>query len=103
MPKNVVYGEVPSKNCAACHKKAYELLTASKAKHKSLECVFCHQAKHKMIPKCQDCHGSPHPAGIMAKFTKCADCHNIAHDLNNWTQAVKEEAPKEMPKKKKRQ
>jgi hypothetical protein len=37
-----------------------------------------------MVPKCQDCHGVPHAAGIMSKFPKCGDCHGIAHDLNNW-------------------
>jgi hypothetical protein len=47
-----------------------------------------------MVPKCQDCHGSPHPAGIMAKFPKCGECHNIAHDLNNWTVASVQETPK---------
>jgi hypothetical protein len=85
MPKTVAYaGDTPSKHCAACHTKAYSLLVASKAKHKTLLCVTCHQEKHKMVPKCQDCHGVPHAAGIMTKFPKCGDCHGIAHDLNNW-------------------
>lgn len=85
MPKNVAYNEkIPSKDCAACHKKAYELLTASKFKHKSLSCVACHQAKHKMVPQCQSCHGTPHPAGMLAQFPKCGFCHSIAHDLNNY-------------------
>lgn len=84
-PKNVTYGsDTPSKQCGACHSKALSLLNASKAKHKSLLCVTCHQEKHKMVPKCQDCHGVPHAAGIMSKFPKCGDCHGIAHDLNNW-------------------
>lgn len=84
-PKNVAYGsDTPSKQCGACHSKALNLLVASKAKHKSLLCVTCHQEKHKMVPKCQDCHGVPHASGIMAKFPKCGDCHGIAHDLNNW-------------------
>jgi hypothetical protein len=84
-PKNVAYAaDTPSKQCGACHSKALGLLSASKAKHKSLLCVTCHQEKHKMVPKCQDCHGVPHAAGIMAKFPKCGDCHGIAHDLNNW-------------------
>ena len=57
-----------------------------------------------MVPKCQDCHSSPHPAGIMSKFPKCGDCHKIAHDLNNWTATETQEAPKptkQTPKKKK--
>jgi hypothetical protein len=88
MPKAVTYaGDMPSKQCAACHAKAFNLLAASKAKHKSLLCVTCHQDKHKMVPKCQDCHGVPHAAGMMSKFPKCSDCHGIAHDLNNFQKA----------------
>lgn len=102
MPKVVTYAsDVPSKDCAACHKKAFDLLTSSAAKHKAFTCAFCHQAKHKMVPNCQDCHGTPHPAGIRAKFPKCGDCHNIGHDLNHWPPAGEtKETPKE-PKKKK--
>ena len=85
MPKNVAYSDkTPSKDCAACHKKAYELLTASTFKHRSLSCVACHQAKHKMVPQCQSCHGTPHPASMLAQFPKCGFCHSIAHDLNNY-------------------
>jgi hypothetical protein len=101
MPKMVAYAaDIPSKDCGACHGKALEALTASAAKHKAFACAFCHQAKHKTVPKCQDCHGSPHPAGIMAKFPKCSECHNVAHDLNRFTAAAeKKEAPKEKKKK----
>jgi hypothetical protein len=100
MPTVVVYAaDTPSKACGACHVKVLNLLSASKTKHKALACAFCHQEKHKMVPKCQDCHGSPHPAGIMAKFPKCGECHNIAHDLNNWTTPSKQEPSKQAPKK----
>jgi len=105
MPKVVTYAsEVPSKDCGACHKKALDMLAASKAKHRTFACAFCHQAKHKMVPKCQDCHGMPHPAGMMAKFPKCGDCHGIAHDLNNWQAAEKPAEKKEAapPAKKKK-
>jgi predicted CXXCH cytochrome family protein len=85
-PKNVTYkNDVPSKFCAACHKKASTLLSASTAKHSKLACVYCHQAKHKTVPACTQCHVKPHPAAMMAKFPKCGECHNIAHDLNHWT------------------
>jgi len=85
MPLVVTYGaDTPSILCASCHKKAYDLLMASNTKHKTVLCVTCHQSKHKMVPRCQDCHGIPHPAGIMAKFPRCSQCHNIAHDLNHW-------------------
>jgi hypothetical protein len=90
MPTAVAYSnQTPSKDCAACHKAAYDLLMASAFKHKNLSCVACHQAKHKMIPQCQSCHGTPHPATMLAKFPKCGFCHSIAHDLNTFkTQAA---------------
>ncbi|MHB8880457.1 MAG: cytochrome C [Thermodesulfovibrionales bacterium] len=93
-PKPVTYEDVPAKFCAGCHKTAFDLLTASKAKHKDFACAFCHQAKHKMIPRCQDCHGDKHPAGMMAKFNKCGDCHGIAHDINNFSKQPNKEEPK---------
>jgi len=96
MPKAVSYAaDIPSKDCGSCHTNAFALLTASSSKHKALACAFCHQAVHKMVPKCQDCHGVPHAAGMMARFTKCGDCHNTAHDLNHWTPGAKKEEPKE--------
>jgi predicted CXXCH cytochrome family protein len=104
MPKVVTYAaETPSKWCAACHKKAYDLLAASKAKHSKLPCTTCHVAKHKTVPKCQDCHGTPHPAGMMAKFTGCKECHYTAHDLNNLPAAsAKGETPAAKKTKKKK-
>jgi hypothetical protein len=88
MPKNVVYAaDTPSKQCGSCHKKALSLLAGGKSKHKALLCVTCHLEKHKMVPKCQDCHGVPHKSGILSKFPKCQECHGLAHDLNNWQTA----------------
>lgn len=98
MPKPATYSsEIPSSNCGVCHEKVAALLSASPSKHKSLECAFCHKNKHKTIPACQDCHGSPHPAGIRVKFPKCGMCHNIAHDLNNWNVVVSKETPTPAP------
>jgi hypothetical protein len=100
-PTAVAYGnDVPNKQCGACHSKADSLLAANKSKHNKLLCVSCHQAKHKMVPKCVDCHGTPHPAGMLSKFPRCQDCHNIAHDVNNWS-AVGGTAPAAAPQKKK--
>jgi len=97
MPTAVAYGaDVPSASCGACHQKALGLLNASTAKHSKLACAFCHPEKHKYVPKCEDCHGQPHPAGIHAKFPKCGDCHGIAHSINSWAAApapAKSEAP----------
>jgi len=85
MPMPVTYAsDIPSKECGACHKKAFDDLTATQSRHKPLSCSACHTDKHKVVPSCEGCHGSPHPQGIMAKFPKCGGCHNIAHDLNNW-------------------
>jgi hypothetical protein len=103
MPKVVTYAsDVPSNYCAACHKTQLASLNANKTKHSSQSCAACHQEKHKMVPKCQDCHGDKHPAGIMAKFPKCIECHKSPHDLNNWTaapSASKVAAPKKKAKK----
>lgn len=101
-PKPATYEDVPSKFCAGCHKQAFDVLTASKAKHKDFACAFCHQARHKMVPKCQDCHGEKHPAGITAKFNKCGDCHGVAHDLNNWKTKKEEPAKEAAPAKAKK-
>jgi hypothetical protein len=88
MPKVVTYAaETPSVFCAACHKSQLEKLKANETKHSSQNCAACHQEKHKMVPKCQECHGDMHPAGIMLKFPKCLTCHKSPHDLNNWTAA----------------
>lgn len=98
MPTAVTYAaDTPNKFCASCHKKAFDLLTASDAKHRGVACVTCHKEKHKTIPTCQSCHGSPHPAGMLARFSKCADCHNIAHNLNHWEQGTLKAADKDAP------
>jgi hypothetical protein len=102
MPKVVTYADdIASAKCGACHGKALELLSASKAKHHDLTCAFCHKEKHKMVPKCQDCHGTPHPEGMMKKFPRCGECHNIAHDLNHWPAEQPKETHKAAPRKKK--
>jgi predicted CXXCH cytochrome family protein len=84
-PKAVTYAaDTGSALCGACHDKALATLQASKTKHSKLECVKCHEAQHKAVPKCAKCHGEPHPASIMAKFPVCGACHKNAHDLNGW-------------------
>jgi hypothetical protein len=90
MPKVVTYAaDIQSKYCSSCHKKVYDILIAGGSRHKTFTCAFCHRERHKMIPDCRDCHGSPHPAGMMTKFRKCGECHNVAHDLNNWPETKK--------------
>ncbi len=82
-PLAVSYSDdLASKQCASCHDVAFDQLMATTTKHHDVSCVTCHKKDHKMVPKCQDCHGEPHPASITAKFPNCGACHNIAHDLN---------------------
>jgi hypothetical protein len=85
MPKAATFAsDIISMDCAACHKKAFDLLSSTRSKHKPLSCSTCHEGRHKTIPGCQTCHGLPHWAALMKKFQKCGECHNMAHDLNNW-------------------
>jgi predicted CXXCH cytochrome family protein len=82
MPLVITYtAEMPNKNCAACHKTISDMLAGSATKHSALTCVFCHKEKHKYIPACESCHGSPHPAGMIKQFPKCEMCHMNAHSL----------------------
>jgi predicted CXXCH cytochrome family protein len=89
--------DTPNKMCASCHKRPYEMLASSDAKHKAVLCVTCHKDKHKTIPSCQSCHGVPHPASMMARFTKCGDCHNVAHKLNHWEPGTLKTSDKDAP------
>jgi hypothetical protein len=81
-PLTITYGpDMPSKFCAPCHQKYYDTLLSTDTKHSKLACVFCHKEKHKMIPECQTCHGTPHPSAMLQKFPKCNMCHISAHSL----------------------
>jgi predicted CXXCH cytochrome family protein len=81
-PLVITYGSnMPSKYCAACHKNISDTLTGVGTKHSSLACVFCHKERHKMIPTCESCHGTPHPAGMLSQFPQCDMCHISAHSL----------------------
>lgn len=81
-PRTVTYGpDMPSQFCAACHQKTANTLTGTQTKHSKLACVFCHKEQHKMVPQCESCHGSPHPASMTAKFKNCNACHISAHSL----------------------
>jgi hypothetical protein len=82
MPLAVTYASnVPSKHCGACHDNAFNQLATKTTRHSKLGCAACHQEKHGTLMQCQECHGSPHAAGMMAKFPNCGACHGIAHDL----------------------
>lgn len=82
MPLVVNYGAgIASENCGACHEEAFGLLAESPTRHRLIPCVQCHAEKHKMVPRCQNCHSLPHPEEIHEKFPVCGDCHGIAHNL----------------------
>jgi hypothetical protein len=81
-PRTITYGpDMPSQFCAACHQKIGNTLTGTETKHSKLACVFCHKERHKMVPQCESCHGSPHPPSMTAKFKNCNACHISAHSL----------------------
>ena len=71
----------PSATCGACHGAALNALLAGKSRHQRLECMFCHKGDHGSIPRCQDCHDTPHSQGMIEKFSGCGDCHGPAHAL----------------------
>jgi hypothetical protein len=93
MPQVTAFSaDMPSKDCSLCHKLPAGLLSATTSKHKNLACEGCHKLKHRFKPACPDCHGTPHPKGILVKFPECDMCHKNAHDLNNWPRAATKEA-----------
>lgn len=82
MPTVVAYAnDVPSAFCGGCHDGVFDTLMANTSKHHDLLCAYCHQDKHKMVPKCTECHGEPHGAQLHAKFTDCLQCHEDPHGL----------------------
>lgn len=81
-PRTITYGtDMPSVQCSSCHTTIYGQISDGTSKHSTLACVYCHKEKHAYVPACEDCHGSPHPASMMAKFNKCGMCHMNAHTL----------------------
>ncbi len=79
-PKEVTYGDVPSKLCAGCHDDLVTALAQSKTKHSEMSCSECHVDEHKTITSCRDCHDEPH--GVMhKKFPNCVECHIDPHAL----------------------
>jgi hypothetical protein len=82
MPLAVTYAtNISSRHCGSCHDGAYNQLASKATKHSGLACAECHQKKHGTLMECQECHGSPHAQGMMAKFPNCGACHGIAHNL----------------------
>jgi hypothetical protein len=85
MPAPVLFGlQVPSRDCAPCHREAYDTLSGNSTGHNRRSCVSCHQAKHGSVPECATCHGLPHRLRGAAVFANCGECHGAAHDLQVW-------------------
>nr|MBF0222472.1 cytochrome C [Desulfobulbaceae bacterium] len=82
-PLNIKYADdTPNKFCGACHTELFTMLSASKAKHGELACVFCHKTQHPTVPNCAACHGNPHDNTILNPFNDdCLKCHRNPHDL----------------------
>jgi hypothetical protein len=70
----------PNNVCGACHAPVYKKLEGSASKHRQVACAQCH-AKHRYIPKCEECHGKPHGEVVLKKFPNCLQCHVDVHDL----------------------
>lgn len=76
-PRDVVYsGNTPTTLCLECHEQAGNKIQSSTTEHSSIDCARCHP-NHAQVPKCIDCHGTPHTSTT----TDCDRCHISAHDL----------------------
>ena len=81
-PTQVTYGaNIPNRFCGACHGQIEKTLESGKTKHARLACVFCHRGVHGVKPRCQTCHGIPHPQSMLEGFKGCLDCHQDPHNL----------------------
>jgi hypothetical protein len=81
-PTQVTYDkETPAAACGACHGKVYAKWQKTPSKHGKVNCAVCHQSKHRYVPKCTDCHGTPHKQSFHTKFPNCLTCHLDVHDL----------------------
>jgi hypothetical protein len=81
-PKQVTYGAAePAATCGSCHTKIHAKWKANTSRHSKVNCAVCHKDKHGYVPKCTDCHKSPHPKSILERFPKCLGCHLDVHDL----------------------
>ncbi|HWI40009.1 MAG TPA: cytochrome C, partial [Verrucomicrobiae bacterium] len=81
-PLQITYDEnTPAQTCGSCHTAVYDKWQKTKSKHGKVNCATCHHSKHKVVPKCTECHGSPHKKEIHSRFPNCLSCHIDVHDL----------------------
>ncbi len=72
--------ETDNKVCGSCHDEVFDNLQVNLTKHSELQCATCHTV-HGEIPKCQDCHESPHGKKMHKKFADCLECHVDPHNM----------------------
>ncbi len=81
-PLQITYGkDAPAVTCGSCHGKVYAKWQSTPSKHGKVNCATCHHSKHRTVPQCTECHGTPHKQEIHNRFPKCLSCHLDVHDL----------------------
>ena len=81
-PLQITYEkDVPAVTCGSCHQKVYSTWQKTPSKHGKVNCATCHHSKHRNIPKCGECHGTPHTKEFHVRFPNCLSCHLDVHDL----------------------
>ena len=81
-PLQITYpADSPAATCGACHTGVFSKWQKTASKHAQVNCALCHHTKHKYVPQCSECHGTPHTPAIHSRYPKCLSCHLDAHDL----------------------
>ncbi|MBN1930612.1 MAG: hypothetical protein JW786_03265 [Desulfobacterales bacterium] len=73
--------DIPNSYCSGCHGDINDILEKNTTKHHQLLCVYCHKDQHKLVPKCETCHGRPHTSDIHSRYSDCLECHQDPHGL----------------------
>ena len=80
-PKEIIFNkDSGALTCGACHSPVYQKWEKTPSRHGKVNCTICH-TRHGLIPKCADCHGTPHNAVLHERFPKCLTCHQDVHDI----------------------
>lgn len=76
-----VGGHVPASACQACHREQAKDLARTTTRHGMVNCVYCHNGRHRSVTPCRECHGQPHSGMLHEKYGECLFCHGDAHRL----------------------
>lgn len=80
-PRETVFAaDSAAATCAACHNDVFLKWSKTPSRHGQVNCTACH-SKHGLVPNCTECHKSPHPPQMLARFSTCLVCHVDPHDL----------------------